>query len=748
MPKLFIRNYLIFTGILVFSAVFLGFTLISGERQIEKSDEWIIRTHEAIIESEKLSALIAKMVSSQRGYLIVSDEKFLDEYEDRKAQFSRHLANLSELAGNNPSQQSRIEELRQNFSKLTGQLEETLAEHDSGDPESVRARLSNVESVKRLKEDMFRINEDFLDEEYDLLNDRIRAVEGRKNQYYVTLLVGGSVAAILLMLFNGYLLRVQSKRSAAENALSEREEVFRLAIEGMQDGVFDWNIQTADVFLSDQYSIMLGYEPEEFEASFESVFDRIHPEDQQQVKEYLDLYLDGKLSEYSNTFRMQHKSGRWIWVHSRGKLLFDKKDRPLRMIGAHTDISAAKEYEIRLQEAKIKAEAANRAKSDFLAHMSHEIRTPLTTISGVAEMLHKDVNDFDDKQKNLVNVLYTSASTLKDLISFILDFSKIESGEMVLDEEVFELRKTFEHVISIMAVKANEKNLDFDFDFDDVSDVVFKGDPLRLRQILINLVGNAIKFTDKGHVRVSASGVEKDGVNVLRIDVKDTGVGIKKEHIELIFERFKQADSSVSRRFGGTGLGLPISKRLADLMGGDIQVTSKPGKGATFSLIIPMREANDDEVDTQDMDEAKKHKINDKLKAKISDTDKILLVEDYEGNVVVIGYILEEMGIEYDTAKTGLEAVNLWRENHYDLILMDIQMPEMDGFTATKQIRYIEDEQGLTPTPIIGMTAHALVGDKDKCIETGMNAYLPKPIVENELKSMIIRFIDQKKKAA
>jgi hypothetical protein len=211
--------------------------------------------------------------------------------------------------------------------------------------------------------------------------------------------------------------------------------------------------------------------------------------------------------------------------------------------------------------------------------------------------------------------------------------------------------------------------------------------------------------------------------------------------MEAIFERFKQADATVSRKFGGTGLGLPISKKLASLMGGSIQVDSKIGKGSTFSLILPIANDIKDTTDASEQDEADRKKRIDQMKAHIEETQKALLVEDYEGNITVLGHILEEIGIEFDVAMTGLEAVNLWKENYYGLILMDIQMPEMDGFTSTRLIRRIESEKGFDRTPIVGMTAHALVSDRTKCIEAGMDDYLPKPIVELDLKAIVLKYL-------
>jgi CheY-like chemotaxis protein len=225
------------------------------------------------------------------------------------------------------------------------------------------------------------------------------------------------------------------------------------------------------------------------------------------------------------------------------------------------------------------------------------------------------------------------------------------------------------------------------------------------------------------------------------VEIEDTGIGIPQSALPVIFEKFRQADSSVSRRYGGTGLGLPISKSLTDIMGGTINVSSEVGKGSLFTLILPfMNNVNEMSMDISEV--VRIQKLNDRVRAAIGNQKKILLVEDYEGNVVVLSYILSAMNCAFDVARTGLEAVQCWKRNHYDLILMDIQMPEMDGLTATRTIRKMEEEQGVPETPIIGLTAHALVADKQKCIESGMNAYLSKPIVEADLKLKILEFLD------
>ncbi|MEX1035509.1 MAG: ATP-binding protein [Sneathiella sp.] len=549
---------------------------------------------------------------------------------------------------------------------------------------------------------------------------------------FATLLVGS--------LISYFLLECAPRRSGVVH-MSEEEEMFRLAIEGTKDGVFDWDIQSGEVYYSHQFMEMLGYGTEDLTGTPGDFSDKIDPEEREAVWNHINLYLRGELSDYSTTFRMRHKSGHRIWIKARGILIRDKKASPMRFVGALTDISATKEYEITLQDAMIRAEEANKAKSDFLAHMSHEIRTPLTAITGVAEILAEYAHELDDKKQKLVKVLYSSSVSLKDLISDILDFSKIENGELELEEKPFYLQDAFEHIASVMIVRMREKNLDFAFSYAGLKDQLFYGDPVRIRQILINLIGNALKFTENGHVHVKAAKENVGEIPVLRVDVEDTGIGVAEDEIDMIFEHFKQGDSSISRKFGGTGLGLPISKKLAGLMGGNIEVKSEAGKGSTFSLIIPFVERKDKISESEVQKKAMKKKHIEELKAQIEGSQKILLVEDYEGNVTVLGHILEDMGIEFDVARTGLEAVDQWKENHYSLILMDIQMPEMDGISSARHIRGIEKEMDSDRTPIVGMTAHAMVDGKAKCLAAGMDAYILKPIDEIDFKATVLKYM-------
>ncbi len=744
MDKVFIRNFLIFLLLLVTGVGLLIYNLLASDRALGKIDSAVTHTHKVITQAEQLSARVKGMLIAQRTFLLTGDPDFLKEYNAKKTEVYERILTLDELTQENKSQQKRLAELEKDYHTFSKKLE---ARTEQVEPTINISQLGDIAEVDALKNNILLINKAILDEEYELLNMRIRVLQARKSEYLITLIGGIVTGTVILLIFNSFLLGAQRKRSRVEASLQESEDRFSLALEGTQDGIFDWDIKSGNVFYSKRFFEMLGYDDKPIYDSLDILKELIHPDDSENVWKSVELYLDNQLSEYSQEFRMQHKSGRWIWVQSKAKALFDKNNKPYRMVGAHTDITHLKKEQEKLERQKKEAEAANTAKGDFLAHMSHEIRTPLTAISGIAEILDRSKTEFDKKQQKLVNTLNTSAASLKDIINDVLDFSKIESRELELQESIFPLKTLFKDVISMMKIKANEKGINFVFDIKEIDDVEFYGDEIRLRQIITNLIGNALKFTDSGgSVKIEAKFEDREGDTFLRIDVADNGIGIDPDDFDLIFDRFKQADSSESRKYGGTGLGLPISRNLAQLMGGDIFLSSQIGEGSTFSVLLPMKRESDN-IDDDELKNLNK-KLSNKVASEFKDKKKALIVEDYDGNVVVIGYILEEIGLDYDVAENGKEALKLWQENYYSVVLMDVQMPEMDGFTATKKIREAEKNSNLPHTPIIGMTAHALVGDKDKCIAAGMDAYLSKPIVEKDLVTEIFRQIKASKKAA
>lgn len=744
MDKILIRNYSLFVVILFLCVGILSYVLVSGEKEIDKNNDWVVHSHEIITEIEGLNKIVETLVSSQRGYIISGDIIFWDEFSLKKAKALEHINTLKMMTSDNRSQQQKIKELESDFLIFSKKLEDRAEKFKII---SDKQFLDNVESVNSAKNNILKINDNVLDKEYDVLDERVNNVKLKKEQYFLTLLILMIVGTTVLLLLNGYLLNINKKRSKVEKSLKDSEERFVLALAGTQDGIYDWDIKTNNLFCSKQYNTMLGY-GDDFEIKTLEDFKKIiHSDDIDKVFETLNLYLNNQLSEYKQEYRIRHKSGKYIWVQSRGKALYDQDGKPYRLVGAHTNISYLKNENEKLSYEKSLAEEANIAKGEFLAHMSHEIRTPLTAISGIAEILEKNNSNFDEKQTKLIKTLNNSTNSLKDLVNDVLDYSKIEYGDIEIEEKLFVLENLISEVVTMMSIRANENGINFTFDITDIEDIDFYGDQKRIRQILVNLIGNALKFTKAGgDVKAKAQFEILENENYLRIDIQDTGIGIAEDKYDLVFEKFKQGDSSVSRKYGGTGLGLPISRNLARLMGGDILIESQVNVGSIFSLALPMKL----EIKKKNVENSKlvNQKLSEKIRYAVNKETKALLVEDYEGNVIVIGYILDEMGISYDVANTGKEALSLWSEHYYDFILMDVQMPEMDGFTATKSIREIEFENGSPSVPIIGMTAHALMGDKNKCIDAGMDSYLPKPIVEIDLKLEILKFLDKNKKVA
>jgi signal transduction histidine kinase/PAS domain-containing protein/ActR/RegA family two-component response regulator len=377
-----------------------------------------------------------------------------------------------------------------------------------------------------------------------------------------------------------------------------------------------------------------------------------------------------------------------------------------------------------------KAEAASVAKTEFLANMSHEIRTPMNAIIGLSNILANE--SLTPRQKEFVGTLQLSADSLLTLINDLLDISKIEARTVELERIPIDVARLVQEVISMMNVKAMEKNLSFSMETQCVENRMFLGDPTRLRQIIVNLCSNAIKFTDRGGIRIAIQCHETKlpGVEDICIMIEDTGIGIAEAKLETIFEKFVQADNSINRKYGGTGLGLAITKTLVTLMDGTIRVVSEEGVGSTFAVCIPLQRAEGASAPVDGMPVFT-------FKPHVAGAKRVLLVEDYAPNVLVAGTFLEEFGYEWDTAKSGAEALDMAIGGDYMAILMDVQMHGMNGLEATRLIRQHEKKTGRRRVPIIGMTAHALSGDRERCLGVGMDDYLAKPFNPDELEQKL-----------
>ena len=401
-------------------------------------------------------------------------------------------------------------------------------------------------------------------------------------------------------------------------------------------------------------------------------------------------------------------------------------EKEVQLVRAEATIKA--KYINKMNETNKLLEDAVQAKSDFLANMSHEIRTPMNGILGMVELTQD--TQLNTEQQQYLNVAYRSGQTLLTLINDILDFSKIDSGKLDLESIDFNIMHLLEDLKSLFTLQLQDKNLYLTIEKDsDVPDWI-RGDKTRVWQVLSNLIGNAIKFTNTGGVTIS---VTRPSQGKLIISVADTGIGIKQKAQEKIFTSFTQADNSTSRQYGGTGLGLTISKKLADLMQGGLTVESEENKGSRFIFTL----AFDASVDASASQTSRKHNDPDAISDNCSNI-KVLLAEDNEVNRMVAKGMFKKLGVAYDVANDGKEAVTKCNENTYDLIFMDIQMPNMDGLTATRLI--LNESLKNQNTPIIAMTANAMIEDKTQCLAAGMKDFLPKPFDRKGLQSMLLKW--------
>ena len=556
-----------------------------------------------------------------------------------------------------------------------------------------------------------------------------------------------------------YRLRMQLAERSYHVELSEKK--FHSIFENSAEGMFQSSLKGRFLTVNPALVKLLGYANEN-ELLKADIPTEIYKSKEDREKLIAEVAKNGVVQDYILT--LKKKDGSDVIVRLNDRLLTDEEGNSPYFEGNLQDITEQKlleqerrraEEALRIEKSKAdklaeEATQSNQIKSQFLANMSHEIRTPMNGIIGLLSLIqNSSYKDEEEMQQFALNARQ-SAEALLDIINDILDLSKIESGRMELAEIDFSLDNVIDESVSVLSSRIKEKDIEVSKEISDDTVTFVKGDATRLRQIFINLIGNAVKFTVNGSIKIKIkTKTMRNDYLLVYASVQDTGIGIPKDKISSLFQPFSQVDSSNTRKYGGTGLGLVICKEFVNMMGGEIGVESKDGVGSNFYFTVKLKKQIIDHSDSSshnlsriynlNEDETTSMKINiDDLK-RIRGRFKILLAEDNLINQKVAQRILKEAGFNSDAVNNGFEAVQAVTNTSYDIVLMDVQMPELDGYSATKMIREFDSNKKLIP--IIAITAHALMGDKEKCLAAGMNDYLSKPIVSEKLINMLDQWL-------
>ena len=542
----------------------------------------------------------------------------------------------------------------------------------------------------------------------------------------------GSATCLTLMLYLGKALEQLDPSRAIPGRV-------RNTLNTLTEGLLLIDDRGRILLANESFGKLMGKSLKELERVKVATFQWMNEEDDNRPSSFpWQIAFETRSAVSNQMIRLRTTSGVLSFVVNCCPILSQKSNRG--MMVSFEDVTALVKAKTALKLSKEEAEAANQAKSEFLANMSHEIRTPMNAIMGFTEVLRRGMAKSEDDEREYLDTIHSSGSHLLDLINDILDLSKIEAGRLEIENTDCHPHEVCNDVVNVLRVRAAQRGLEFGYRSDGEIPERITSDPTRIRQILMNLVGNALKFTNEGSVNIISRFTEANGRPQLQFDITDTGVGLTESQIDRIFDPFGQADTSTTRRFGGTGLGLTISRQFAEAMGGSLTVTSRFGEGSTFTAIVDAGDVS--EADWVDSDAARQQtsETGDRATSQkhgLPTGAHILLVDDGEANRQLVSLILVRAGLRVDMAENGKVAMEMAEANDYDLILMDMQMPVMDGYTATQNLR----ANGYR-TPIIALTANAMKGDEDKCRDAGCSGFLTKPIDIDKLINALGEFLN------
>lgn len=784
MPKTSARvqRLLILSVVLCFATVIATYIAFKERKEARLL---VNHTYQVITEAGNLISSYKNIEISAKGYLMSSDSDFLALYSDAVKTTRGSLQHLKSLVTDNVEQSALI---NQNLSTAIETRISSIedAHSKSGSLDNKANALAGLEETMEVQD---LINQ-LIDHENKLL--QVRSIELARLNTITEWTTYGSTLLVAMTIVLAYVtisrvthrneklvhrlqhvnqsleskvaqqtreiieanknLNEQNKELVAVNEelrtseeqvttnlefindlkehLEKSEKMHRELTERSRDIIIVFSIDYKYEYVSPAASHVLGYEPHELIGK--AGIDLVHPDDVPELLKSGDMTPGTNDMDNPPHFRLRKKDGSYIWIEAQTTPVTNDRGEIIAIQAINRNISERKAAEIALKEAKEQAEQATLAKSQFLSTMSHEIRTPMNAVIGLTHLL-LDNSPREDQVESL-KLLKFSGENLLTIINDILDFSKIEAGKISLENISFNLRELLKNVVNMQRKRAEEKGIVLTFTFDSLLPHDFIGDPVRFNQVATNLLSNAIKFTERGSVVIDVTGRRASEKKYdLEIHVKDSGIGIPADKLDVIFESFSQASSDTTRKFGGTGLGLAITKKLVEMMGGRMSVSSIPDAGSTFSIFVRLEEASQ-RVAVPSKERITTLKLDDP-------TAMILVAEDNRINQIVADNFLKSWGVNVDFANNGMEALNMIQSKSYKLVLMDLQMPEMDGYTAASKIRELHDPY-FQNVPIIALTASAMLEIKKKAFECGMNDYLSKPFNPEELKEKIFFYLN------
>ncbi|THU34796.1 response regulator [Niastella caeni] len=737
---------------IAFSVAFIAAGIIlqfNTERIISKSRSASLEAIESFHLHNQLQNIVKNVILTEsrvRGFVITGDSNFIAGAQDTLNLLMNQLAGLQKASKNQYNQAS--------FTHLAALIEKRILINN--EIIDVYTRFGKAQAEKRisskagiiLRDSITELSMQLEKELYDQLQTGI--LQNRKRTFIILIIsrlltiLGLSGIVILSLLVIRHLTRmhhlVKELKQANDNETEARHNIEKISAE-IQDlynnapcGYHSIDGDARIIAINDTELKWLGYTREEVIGKL-FIYDVLEEETAKSVREnFPNFKKTGSIKE--RRLIMRTKTGKTFPVVLNSVAIYDASGNYLSSRSTIYDITEQQKVESALKEARQQAIESANVKEQFLANMSHEIRTPINSVIGFTNLLQK--TNLQEEQHQFVNLIQSASENLLTIINDILDISKIEAGMLRIEKNPFSLRGLCSSIETMFYHRAREKNLSFSLYIQDNIPDTLTGDAVRLTQILVNLISNAIKFTQKGGISINITTLkQKNDYIRLRFSVKDSGIGISTDKLDAIFERFQQGETDTTRKYGGTGLGLSIVRNLVHLQGGNIQVDSDPGKGTEFIFEI--------EYSLMPVGEAMTASLSEKteISAGAFPDARVLVVEDNAMNQLLIKFTFQSWKVNFELADNGTKAIEWLQRENFDLVLLDIQMPLMDGYATAQAIR----KELKSDIPVIAMTAHALAGEREKCLSHGMNDYISKPIHERELYTLLTRYLSNERSA-